>query len=426
MSAFKQNTRKLGIRAGLLAGASAAVLAVAGLSAGSAMAATPTCPNTTQTIKGEGSSLQATAQTNWIAGYKAACSGGPTVTYTSTSSLEAQKQWGATGGTINREHAFIGSDEPLESTQIEKIKTAAGTGSHLQIVPVAQAAIAIIVNTPGEGSTCKLPEINYGQLEEIYAGALTSWSSLTHKEGTCSGTISHIVREDASGTTYQFKTFLSKVNTAERGCGTNKHGWSTWRTFADNLLWPGGTGTSEGSGCPTPAIKSGGSGGGALITKVASTDGSFGYVDAATVENSAAFKEGKVTIVKVQNSATTFASPLTKNAKSEEKEANCVGTVYTVPTGATTGEAEDVNWTGAGGPSTNPGGSRYPICTLTYDVAFHNYHEAGFGTEFGEAVKDYLLRLVLESSTTLEGDYYAPLPANVLTASKYAAERISH
>jgi phosphate transport system substrate-binding protein len=425
MSAFEQKTRSLGIRAGILAGASAAVLAIAGLSAGSAMAATPTCPEA-KTIAAEGSSLQKIAQEGWKSSYNTTCSGKPaSVGYTSTSSLAALEGWGAFNGTTQpHSFEFIGSDEPPEASEITNINKAAkgstSTTPHVQVVPVAQAAIAIIVNTPGAAGTCELNKIDSKQLEEIYAGTLTEWSKVNNTTGTCTGTIKHVVREDASGTTFQFKYYLGKVNSGAKACPSQT--WEKFRTPATpavNKSWPGGTGEQQ-AGCPAPATLSGASGGGAIVSKVAATDGSFGYVDLATAEN------GGAKVLEVQSGTSTYASPLVSGGA---HEANCLNTVYSVPTGALTGESSDVSWVNAGGPSTSTG-AKYPICTLTYDVAFHDYSEANFGAQFGEVVKDYLLRQVVESGQAqLESDYYAPLPTgtnSVFAAAKHTAEKISN
>src|ERR1700740_2259807 len=65
MSAFKQKARMLAVRAGLLAGASAAVLAISGVGASSAFAAAECPNNAVQNIEGKGSSLQKEAQKFW-------------------------------------------------------------------------------------------------------------------------------------------------------------------------------------------------------------------------------------------------------------------------------------------------------------------------------------------------------------------------
>jgi hypothetical protein len=110
MSAFKQRLAKLGARAGLLAGASAAVLAISGVTASSALAA-PECITVAnkaeRNLQGLGASLQRSSQQLWTGrevptvlgektppfkaltgGYAGTCNGAEhgTVSYTSTGS----------------------------------------------------------------------------------------------------------------------------------------------------------------------------------------------------------------------------------------------------------------------------------------------------------------------------------------------------
>ena len=119
-----RSMRRFGVRAGLLAGTSLAVVAIAGVGASSASAA---CSGT---IKGQGSSLQRIAQQeNWIPSYTAeSCTTGTHATpeYTSSSSGTGLAAWGATGSAITREWTYIGTDDGPSSTQITNMKTAAG------------------------------------------------------------------------------------------------------------------------------------------------------------------------------------------------------------------------------------------------------------------------------------------------------------
>jgi len=139
MSAFQQKTRSLGIRAGILAGASAAVLAVFGIGAGSAMAA-PTCPG--GTIAGQGSTLQKTAQVGtWNPKYNTACGAG-SVAYTGTGSGAGLKALGFTGTEIEHAWQFIGTDEAPTKLQIEASNKLSKTSA--VVIPVTQTAIAVV------------------------------------------------------------------------------------------------------------------------------------------------------------------------------------------------------------------------------------------------------------------------------------------
>ena len=93
MPAIRQRLARVGVRAGLLAGASAAVLAISGIGAGSAVAS-PLCETANPAIKGQGSSLQRAAQEAWVPGYNGVCTKGPKVeAYTVSSSGTGLKSW---------------------------------------------------------------------------------------------------------------------------------------------------------------------------------------------------------------------------------------------------------------------------------------------------------------------------------------------
>jgi ABC-type phosphate transport system substrate-binding protein len=422
MSAYRQSMRKLGARAGLLAGASAAVLAIAGFGASSAVAA-PTCPEVA-TVAAEGSSLQKTAQGLWTGTYNTTCvapKNKATVNYTSSSSLTALEGWGAFNGTTQpRTHQFIASDEAPGAEEIANIKKAAGSTSHVQVIPVAQAAIAIIVNPP---TGCTITQIKQKQLEEVFEGTLREWSGITGSSGCGTEKITRVVRADGSGTSYQFKHLLDVNKPGNLSCLTSTT-WETLQSTANNTKWP----ESCAATTLSPLVKPAAGGGGEEVATVNAVKGRIGYVDEATAHGASA------KTLEVSNNAaeTTFAGPASGS------EANCLKAKYAVPSKA----QETVNNEDVAGWSTVYGSAKstpeaYPICTLTWDVAFRDYSNAGF-TGFGETVKDYLLRQVLATGTgsgqaQLESNFYAPLPhtagtpsTDVLTAAQNAATQITN
>jgi ABC-type phosphate transport system substrate-binding protein len=424
MSAFTQKTRKLGIRAGLLAGASAAILAISGIGAGAASAATPACPEAAS-VSAEGSSLQKTAQGLWTGMYTTTCSTKPaSVSYTSTSSLTALEGWGAFNGTTQAHtHQLIASDEAPESEEIAKMIAAAeahgGSGAALQIVPVTQAAIAIIVHPP---SGCTISQIKQDQLEKVFRGTITKWSEITTSSGCGSATITRIVRADGSGTTFQFKHLLAVNGPTATCAGT----WEALQSTTNNTKWPkNGVGTCAGlSNLETPAL----GGGGEEAAKVKSTVGSIGYVDEATAH--ANLEAGKLATLEVSNNAaeSEYAAPASGT------EANCAHASYIVPEKAQEPvENENVaGWSevyGSGQVTPNA----YPICTLTWDIAFRDYSNGGFGSAFGKTVEDYLRNEVLEDGQAeLTTNFYSPLPStgtpstDVLAAARAAASQITN
>src|SRR6202000_1037181 len=174
MSAFKQELGRIGVRAGGLVAASAAVLAISGASASTALSAE--CGSgKPSNIQGQGSSLQRIAQEVWTgrvvpttlgtalphtaltpaSGYAKECPSGTTVSYTSTSSgegLTAFRYKGAgsilSGGTEpEKGYSFVGSDDGPTKGEIENAESAT-TGANGLIIPVAETSIAVIIHPP--------------------------------------------------------------------------------------------------------------------------------------------------------------------------------------------------------------------------------------------------------------------------------------
>jgi ABC-type phosphate transport system substrate-binding protein len=465
MSAFKQKAGRLGVRAGILAGASAAILAISGLGATSALA-NPACPQQGENvnIQGKGASLQRVAQQEWTGrevtltdeplaaiphaeknkgGYFAACNAKTnkdTVSYTSVGSGKGLAAWNYDGasGKIDRTLDFIGSDDPPTLTQISngdaaangitaaeaKTKIEAGTAlsTNALIIPVAQTSITVAANLP-TGCTITENKITGAQLQQVFNAEITKWSELTGASGCGTNSITRVVREDGSGTTYQFKHYLSTKKSTELNCASElPTGHKTWATLQENnsgaspnpnLVWPCNTGA-------TAVVR--GNGGGGVVTAIAATKGRIGYAALPDALGKA------VTLLKVEG-----ISP-----EASGKKANCSGAAYTVPTGGSLNR----DWS-AVYPSA---GTTYPICTLTYDLAWTSYstvnsHSVVTGSPAYTAnrtavTKDYLRNYLVEeaeehtTSTSgqkmLEGEIgYAPLTSNVLTASKAAAALIA-
>jgi ABC-type phosphate transport system substrate-binding protein len=453
MSAFKQSMRKLGVRAGLLAGTSAAVLAIAGIGAGSAAAVT--CPHPPAKIIGEGSSLQKIAQTEvWTTDYNAACAGTePEVEYKSSSSGTGMAQWNyeLALGHINHERAYIGTDDAPTTGQIGHINTTAeaeaGTGaSHVAVVPVAQAAIAIIANPP---KGCSITKLSQANLEQAFRGNKKTWTELGATGENCGTEFTRVVRADNSGTSYQSKHAYFAIHGAALPCtGTagSELTWAGLQSASLNKTWPENGVAGCAAGTLTPVLHAKlngtgeagtGTGGGDEAKTVNHTASSIGYValaDAeANVPTAKEKEEGVNTVIlSIANSVGTAISP----AVTTGQKSNCGSAKYIVPTGARRGETGatglDVEWSGVYNNVTATTG--YPLCTLTWDLGLTNYAGASFEAGTGALVKDYLYTYLIngtgQSDLGSSGKWYAELPStgttevNVLEAAKYAAEQI--
>ncbi len=437
----KTSAGRAGVRVALLTGATVAALGLGGLGATGASAA-PLC--TGSNIIGQGSSLQKVAQQNvWAPAFSSEiCNSGthPTVTYESTGSGAGLKEWNATGsrGSINHERQFIGTDEAPSAEQISNITSVAG-GASLAVIPVAQTAISVVANPP---TGCTVEAITNSELQKVFRGSLLKWSQIATAEGgsACEAPITRVVRKDASGTTYQFKNYLYALSSTKLNCTVgNTEGKATWKelepqvnaeTGAPNTTWP----ESCKAQALSPVVRPAGTGGGEVVNAVNATEGSIGY---AALPDAKA-KNAKV-ILSVQNNGqkplveATFANPAIGG------EANCLETTYVVPVqgrnvAGSTGL--NVDWSTVFGASPSTGGERYPLCALTYDLAFHGYKAAGFPTpvKYETTVHDYLREYIVQGGQehlASSGTFYAPLPAigggikNVLSAAKFAGSKIS-
>lgn len=444
MSAFKQKLARIGATAGVLAGATAAIFAVGGASAGTALGAEcVNVPASVRALKGEGSTLQNVAQGKWTSAYNTACGGSENAhfSYTGTGSGAALSAFAYNGSTLNTGMAYVGSDDAPNSSQIANAKSHAGTARPV-IIPVAQTSIAIVANIPQ--AKCKpTGGVNYADLTKLFAGTITKWSQLSTvnkteceaAEASESGAITRVVREDGSGTSYQFKNYLNVLATTLGGVGPGSVkvegvcGTKTWEelepTTAPNLAWP--QNTAEG-GCQTglsPLVRK--SGGGGVAAYVAATKNTIGY---ASYSDARAKGAGSLNLQNgTSKSGATFAAPgIVPTGGTEPTEASCSTRTYTVPSGAFSGEGLEKDWSKVFGAVPSIGGTAYPLCTLTFDLAWKGYAGAGYseGASVGSAVKAYLGYELGEGQSILGQNGYAKLPEtteeshNVLGAAKVA------
>jgi ABC-type phosphate transport system substrate-binding protein len=443
MSAFKQKLSRLGASAGILAGTTAAVLALGGITAGSALAA-PTCPSKSTTVLASGSSLQKVAQENWTAGYAAKCTTGPVVKYTSTSSGKGLAAFRYTGtGAIDTTQGFIGTDDGPSTEQIENAEAATeggkASGANPIIIPVAETSIAVAANVP---SGCVINGgITWSDLNKLFNGTITTWAGLSTDNGNaaCNASITRVVRAEGSGTTYQFKNYLSALETtsgilaAGPGCGLG-----TWASLEKvgtgelpNITWPeNGTGGCSGL---SPVHRS--AGGGAVAEFVAANANTIGYASLPDVKAKGATALSlQDAVVEGENK---YGAPGKEEESGKKKLSNCGSRVYTVPAAGRTGTGtgESVDWSQVFGAIPKVGGGLYPLCTLTYDAGWSSYAKAGYGTAATatkEVVKDYLGNFVdaSEGQAIDTAHWYQALPApteaehNVQGAAELALSKL--
>ncbi len=382
---LKRRPRRTGLRAALFAGAAIAAIGVGGVNAGAA-SATVNC----QSLTIAGSTLQRVAQNEiWATAFCNAA----TWTYEGIGSQEGLNRWGAGGGAFQTGTTIPVSDDAPSVGQITNIKTKAGGGAQeVFTIPVAQAAIAIIVHLP---SGCSVSNISQTKLQEILSGEVNNWSTF----GCASKTIERVVREDGSGTTYVLKHYLGEIATGTVKCSGGK----TWFQLGEenpNVVWPESAkcvGTeSIPAGAPTKK-----KGGGEVAKYVNETEGTFGYASLSDVQG-----KPSITTLSLQNNTgtATFGFPSTTTAAEVKKEVNSKAIsncdlsnrIYNLP--KTFGGTQLTEWSKAGAGNTDwsqvfgtspmireklegltppvspeKAEKAYPLCALTYAVGLRHY-----------------------------------------------------
>jgi hypothetical protein len=378
-------------------------------------------------ISGAGSSLQNIAQKEvWIGGFKGlGCTAEPTIKYFATSSGKGEAQWGDNATQVLKDEegvspfpAFIGTDIGPEGsagtskTQLNNIDTAGsqgtGAGEGVVTVPVAQSAIAILVSLP-EGCTATsnaTAKVKSADLETEWFKNEGELGSLVKGAGVvCAHTPKLYARESASGTTAGFKRYLDDLETAHWGA------FVSTAAKAANTEWPGTvekTGFSKGSQLAEGVFNKPGS------------NGAIGYADLAdalkagfttkVVKHTVEGKEFYSFLVQVQRNAKgaetpEYASPASSNAS------NCGNAAYNSP--ATVGP--NVDWSGAKQNNVEST-TTYSICTLTFDLAWHEYSKpkkegsAVYNEEKYNSAFNYLSYIVNGGqNATLEANHYGKL-----------------
>jgi ABC-type phosphate transport system substrate-binding protein len=421
----------------------AAVAAFAG--AGTANAALLAPCTGTSPQEAAGSSLQAVAQQQvWNVKFntskaKDACSKAPNkpeVKYISTSSGKGYAAWDTSH--LFKQDGFIGTDNtvnPTEKAALEGLADGPGTfgmGEGVLTIPVAQSAVAIIINL---GPNCTANStaapgrlaLTQKTLEGIYAGTITEWSKITEDGdqliggANCPTTISPVVRKDASGTTHIFKRFLNWTEKAKfKFSGSKTLDWNEASELENSTVWP------EALGSPVEGEKSSG-----LIAKVQETPGRIGYVNLPEARESgfdtanefwaeleSGNKKGKV----------TYADPSDDKDIATLSNSNCAKTVYTNEGGSFPPPSVTKNWNEV---SASQYSKTYALCGLTYDLALINYaaYETTYGTTQGEAttVENYLAYVTEKKGGQKEiaGHDYLALPNAVRVKAEQGVKLIT-
>ncbi|HET6998197.1 MAG TPA: substrate-binding domain-containing protein [Solirubrobacterales bacterium] len=385
-------------------------------------------------ITGAGSSLQEIAQSSiWKPGFEgSACNRGthPTISYEAIGSGGGLSRWNADGvsGEIDTAVGYVATDVAPSAGQIANIKSAAG-GAQVAVIPVAETAIAILANPP---TGCTVEVITNGNLAAVMAGRISNWSKVEGSEGECNAAITRVVPKDASGATSQFKSYLFALDKTGLPCtagGTEgKMSWQEMEPIGPaetpNISWP--------ETCPERAlsavVRPAGSGDDELVATINATAGSIGYAALPAAKDGAT---GTTAILELQNNGQKAGGEASFADPADGVAANCSAIAYKVPK---INGGLDIDWSGVFGARPSVGGGNYPLCMLTYDLAFHGYGAAGFGEGQAITATDYLNGYVVQSTgqAAINSHFYSSLPSSpepvfdVLGAARRAAKSISY
>jgi ABC-type phosphate transport system substrate-binding protein len=350
-------------------------------------------------IGGQGSSLQKLAQELWAPNFntsteKHACNGTqgtkgtPTISYNPSGSGAGLKSWGV--GKLEHKfeatNAFVGTDEAPNPTAKKEIEENELTlqPKALLTIPVLQAAVAVIVHLPSGCTATSTSNkghlvLDNSTLEGIWRGSITNWTEIKDGgdtlTGTCSGSITHVVRLDGSGTTHIYKKYLGLISkvafptTNVKGESTGSKTWNEIAEGTENQSWP----TAD------AVVRPEKTGNGPVVAKVAETPGSIAYANLADARANSAFvppaggPKTSVFWTPIQNKSgetVTYADPASNKEVAALKESNCAKTEYTDGENPFPPENAQASWFQVTTKTSEP---KYTICGLTFDLALTTY-----------------------------------------------------
>ncbi|HEY5192704.1 MAG TPA: hypothetical protein VIJ39_02385 [Solirubrobacteraceae bacterium] len=435
----------------------------------------------------------------------------------------------ATKGYRDANTRFGGSDAPL--TPEQQATADAEGGPHpglIHILPIAVGATAVIVHFP-EGCQLENPgpgpasanedtttggpndpgaddssgdlysegtlrlHIPAGTLEEIWSGKPMTWGEVTKdrmtgkptnaletEEGFTSSCdevpVRRVVRFDGSGTTYNFKAYLSLLPVGVGG-STNNPVWEKSPVVGTNTTWPLTTSsTGVPKAVPTKAgakevvnecnltvsgpdrICTGSANGNPFVAAaVAATDGSIGYSDLATArQNGFTITPNKEAVAKPGNDDLTYWIPLqTVNPEkpvservganyaepsvspisnigngTEVRGSNCTNADYRGIPAVTASDPDPTlgDWANAIGTGSKDT-STYPNCAITYDFVWDDdapvYGDTPEEQSKARTVKDYFETVESEGGQlSLQGEDYGALSPGIIKIARIGVEAI--
>lgn len=366
------------------------------------------------------------------------------VKYAPVGSGAGRNSWRANGTTPrDTTAAFVATDEapdpgigPVDEQMNLQKSGMTSTGSPLETIPVAQASVAFYVNLPA-GCTSTGRSTAFSNIEKIFEGDTTTFAQLLPNRVTgagCSTPVNVVVRTNSSGTTFATKTLFASIDAD----------WNNYTTPSQNTVWP------------IPVTR-GGTSNTAVANFVAANPGSIGFGDlgsvrgpavAATTDynwNGAGDNKYMVTVNVPLRGGTPGQTVSVDPALDSDATngitgpgSNCgLSRVYSnlpldgagaITTKGSLTNSNTGNWFLVN--SANPAGytvGEYPICSLTYVLAYDLYSRFPGMTEAQARTAADYIRYITSSSAqnNLVNNDYQKLPAAIRSAAGVGSTRVS-
>ncbi|MBD3322637.1 MAG: phosphate ABC transporter substrate-binding protein PstS [Chitinivibrionales bacterium] len=262
---------------------------------------------------------------------------------------------------LNKTVDFGGTDAFMSDRELKNAE-------NILHIPVCFGAVAITYNIPGDPDLKLTPEI----IADIFLGKITSWSDEKIREanpGVKLPKLNIIIvhRADASGTTFIFTDYLSKIS-------------PMWKQIAGRgkaVNWPKGLGAK---------------GNEAVSGLVKQLPGSIGYCELAyTVQNN-------MTQARVKNASGKFIKPTLESTIAVKPEK--------IPPDARISLTNTKNEKG------------YPIVGFTWVIIYQKQDYGKRSEEKAGAIVDLLWWMTHEGQKLTTPLDYAPLPENVVSIAE--------
>jgi phosphate transport system substrate-binding protein len=262
---------------------------------------------------------------------------------------------------------FGASDAAMQDAQMARVQGGA------ILLPVTAGAVVLAYNIPGVGGELKLSRQAY---VGIFLGQIKSWNDPAIARSNPGLklpklTITTVVRQDGSGTTFAFTKHLDSVSTA----------WRSQFGPATLVNWPGN------------AMRASGNEG--VAARIKQSIGSIGYVSYEF-----ALKAG-LNVALLENREGRFVAPSEKSGMVAIAQAELPDNLRVYVPDPT-------------GPDS------YPIVTLTWILLYRNYTDARKALALHQ-----MLRWCLTDGQKYAPElHYVPLPPNVIARSLVALDNI--